>query len=179
MRGMANFLIVEKETNHTLKYGFVLSGGAFDRGNKAALLYQEGKILQFICTGKNQSPDLKALGTDTLESDLTKLQMVKQGVVDSLIFLLKEGTSTLEESEAILAYCKTNKIKEIGIISSRFHTKRVHQVFTKKFRKEGIEVFIYGAPSSMYNEMEWWQSEYGLIALNNEYIKQLYYLIKH
>ncbi|MEZ4915694.1 MAG: YdcF family protein [Chitinophagales bacterium] len=179
MKGMANFLIAENEANHTLNYGFVLSGGAFDRGNKAASLYKEGKILQFMCTGKNQSPDLKALGTDTLESDLTKLQMVKQGVPDSLIYLLKEGTSTLEESEAILVYCKTNNIKEIGVISSKFHTKRVHQVFTKKFKKEGIEVFIYGAPSSMYNEMEWWQNEYGLIALNNEYIKQLYYLVKY
>ncbi|MEZ4929226.1 MAG: hypothetical protein R2777_04355 [Chitinophagales bacterium] len=44
-----------------------------------------------MCTGKNQSPDLKALGTDTLESDLTKLQMVKQGVSDSFNICLKKA----------------------------------------------------------------------------------------
>lgn len=178
MKAMAQFLIKENEATHIVEYGVVLSGGAFDRGNAAALLYKNGDIQQFVCTGKNQSPDLKAFGTDTLESDLTKLQMTKQGVPDSLIYLIKEGTSTLEESEAILTFCKNNSIKEIAIISSKFHTRRVHQVFTQKFKKDKIEVFIYGAPSSVYKELEWWQNEYGLIALNNEYIKQLYYLLK-
>lgn len=178
MRSLAEFLIVENEVNF-VEYGVVLSGGAFDRGNKAAELYIEGKIAKFICTGANQSPDLKALGSDTLESDLTKLQMIKGGVPDSVILLLKKGTSTLEESEAILLFAKERDLEEIVIISSKFHTRRVKQVFLNKFREQGIDVLIQGAPSSSYEELKWWENEYGLIALNNEYIKQLYYLIKY
>lgn len=177
LRGFAQYLIVNEPFEHC-QYGFVLSGGAFDRGNKAAELYNTGKIEKIICTGANQSPDLKAFGTDTLESDLTKLQIMKSQVPDSAIELLKKGTSTQEESEAILAFCLNNNIKEIVLISSSFHTRRVKQVFKKKFKEANIATYIQGAPSSVYNEMKWWQNEYGLIALNNEYFKIAYYKLK-
>jgi uncharacterized SAM-binding protein YcdF (DUF218 family) len=176
--GLSSFLIVEGEIG-VIKYAFVLSGGAFDRGTKAADLFHQGKVEHFICTGVNQSPDLKALGFDTLESDLTKIHMMNLGVPDSIITLMRLGTSTLEESNAILNYCLNHSIDTVLIISSKFHTRRVYQVFTEKFAKQGRTVLIQGAPSSSYNEEKWWESEYGLIALNNEYLKQLYYFINH
>lgn len=177
-KGMAQFLIVEDDITF-VENAFVLSGGAFDRGSLAAQLWKDNKIKNIICTGKNKSPDLKALNFDTLESDLTKLQILKFGVPTNVVSLLKEGTSTLEESNVILNYCLINKINEIVVVSSKFHTKRVEQVFRNKFEKENVKVFIVGAPSSVYNEMNWWKSEYGLIALNNEYLKQIYYFIKY
>lgn len=177
-RAFANFLIVETNCEE-IEYAFVLSGGAFDRGNKGATLYHSGKAKHFVCTGENQSPDIMALGIDTLESDLTKLQLIKMGVPEMAITLIKEGTSTLEESEIILEFCKGKGLDSILLISSKFHTRRIDQVFTKKYKEEGIYVCIQGAPSSLYDEMNWWKSEYGLIALNNEYLKQLYYLINY
>ena len=178
LRSFASFLIVEDEIEYVAQ-GFVLSGGAFDRGNKAAELFLDGKIGQFVCTGANQSPDIMALGIDTLESDLTKLQMLKMGVPSNKIKLIKEGTSTQEESEIILEYALENQLQELVVISSKFHTRRVKQVFVNKFEKEGVTVLIQGASSSSFDEMKWWESEYGLIAINNEYLKQLYYLIKY
>lgn len=178
LKGLAKYLIVENEFTY-IENAFVLSGGAFDRGNKAAELWNSNKINKIICTGANQSPDLKVLKFDTLESDLTKLQIIKNGVPEEQVSLLKLGTSTLEESEVILKYCIENNIDEIVLISSKFHTKRIQQVFKKKFKKENIQIYIVAAPNSVYNEMEWWENEYGLIALNNEYIKQLYYLFKY
>jgi uncharacterized SAM-binding protein YcdF (DUF218 family) len=178
-RVVANYLIVETNYN-SIEYAFVLSGGAFDRGNKGAALYHEGKVKHFVCTGANQSPDIMALGIDTLESDLTKLQLVKMGVPEAAITLIKEGTSTLEEAEIILSFCKAQGLDSILLISAKFHTRRVYQVFTKQqFTEAGIYVCFQGAPSSLYDEMNWWKSEYGLIALNNEYLKQLYYLVNY
>ena len=178
LRAFSNYLIVETNCDN-MEYAFVLSGGAYDRGNEGASLYHEGKVKHIICIGENQSPDIMALGIDTLECDLTKLQLIHMGVPEVAISLIKEGTSTLEESEIILNFCMAKGLDSILIISSKFHTRRVHQVFTKKFSEEGIYVCIHGAPSSLYDEVNWWKSEYGLIALNNEYLKQCYYLINY
>lgn len=178
LKGLADYLIVETSFDK-VAYAFVLSGNALDRCGKAAELYHQGKVAAFVCTGANQSNDLKSLGIDTLESDLSELQLIKNGVPSALIIKIKIGTSTMEEANWILSFCQEKQLKEILIVSSKFHTRRVHQVFTKAFAEEGIQVHIAGAPSSQYDEMEWWKSEYGLIALNNEYLKQLYYLINY
>lgn len=178
LRSFAEFLIVESEVEQ-VEFCFILSGGAFDRGNKGADLFHQGKVMSFVCTGGNRSPDIKALGLDILESDLTKMQLVKMGVPDSAINLIKKGTSTLEEAEIILNFSLEHKLDTVLIVSSKYHTRRVHQVFTNKFLDNGIVVLIQGAPSSMYDELNWWKSEYGLIALNNEYLKQIYYLLKY
>ena len=178
LKGFARFLIVENEFVQ-VEYAFVLSGNAFDRGNKAAELYHKGKVATFVCTGANISNDIKSLGLDTLESDLTHLQLLKNGVPETQIINFSKGTSTIEEADFILSYCLENGIIEVVVISSKFHTRRVYQVFRDKFAKQGIDVFIAGAASSRYIEEEWWENEYGLIALNNEYLKQLYYLMKY
>lgn len=178
LASFSNFLIVENDFEH-IENAFVLSGGAFDRGNHAAKLYNENKISNIICSGENKPPNFKAVNLDILESEVTQ-QNIRQQIADTnSLQLLKIGTSTIEESEAILNYCKQNKLKECLIISSKFHTRRIKNTFHKKFEQAGISVFISGANSSSYNENKWWQSENGLIALNNEYIKLMYYFVKY
>lgn len=175
---LANYLMVNDEISY-VEYGVVLSGNALDRGHKAAELYHQGKIGHLVCLGANQSNDLKALGIDTLESELTHLQLIKDGVPATAISLFPVGTSTAEEATFVLSYCQQKGIEEVAVISSCFHTKRVAQVFKKSFLKHGIKVYVLGAPSSIYEEERWWENEYGMLALNNEYVKQLYYLFKH
>lgn len=180
LRSFAKFLIYENEITDQFPVAFVLSGGSFDRGNHAAAVFKSGVVNQIVCTGENQSPDLKVFfeDKDILESTLTKIQIAKMGVPDSLIFLLKKGTSTLEESDYILEYCKEYNIDRCIVISSKFHTRRIKQVFKKKFKDNEVDLYITGAPSSGFDEMQWWKSEGGLIAVNNEYIKQGYYLAR-
>jgi len=175
---MGNFLVVNQNFEH-IETAFVLSGGAFDRGNHAANLINTKKIDKVICTGANQPPDFKALHLDMLESELTRKNIISQIQDSSIVKLLKVGTSTIEESEIILDYCIQNKLSECVLISSSFHTRRILNVFQKKFAKKNIRIYISGANASSYNEKQWWHSENGLTALNNEYIKLVYYLIKY
>jgi hypothetical protein len=51
--------------------------------------------------------------------------------------------------------------------------------FRKRFEQAGIALCIAGAPSTTYNEKLWWAKENGLIMVNNEYIKLLYYWITY
>ena len=178
LRSLGEFLIYEDNLKKTT-YAFVLSGGPWDRGNEAVNLFKKNFADTLVCTGENIPHDFKALGLDMLESEITEKNMLNQGVPKEQILLLKKGTSTREESEEILSFCKARNVKNIIVLSTDFHTRRIKQVFKKKFEKEGIEVIVWAAPSSSYDALNWWKSENGLIALNNEYIKQLYYLVKH
>lgn len=175
---MGSFLMYECPLPPSADAIAILSGSPYDRANTAVLLDYQTKVPYFICTGKNQSGDLRVFKDSVYECDLLQMQLQKNKVDSSRIVLLKEGTSTAEEADALLTYALSHKIDSLVIVSSKFHTRRIKSVFVSRYKKAGIAVFIQGAASSAYDENHWWKSENGLIALNNEYIKLLYYLIR-
>ncbi len=178
LKGFGSYLIKEDELSKS-EVIIVLSGGAYDRGFHAFNLYEEGYADKIICPGGNTPPDFEALGVEMLESELTKIYMESLGLSETVTTVIPEGTSTMEESDVILGYLKDNGIESCIIVSSKFHTRRVRRVFKNKLEDEGIEVLISGAPSRTYEESEWWQSENGLLAVNNEYVKLIYYWLKY
>ena len=157
----------------------VLSGGGYDRGNEAVQIVHQGYTNKIICTGGNPVIELRVFNIDTLEADMTVANLKRQGIPDSLIVEIRDGTSTKEESKIILDYCKQNDLKKIMILSSKLHTHRVQEVFKKKLKQAGIEVVVRGAHNSRFDEMLWWQDEDGLIAVNNEWLKRFYYWYKY
>jgi len=158
---------------------FVLSGGGYDRGNEAAKVLQQGYASHIICTGGNRFVELKVFNIDTLESDMTVANLRRLGVPQSVITEIREGTSTKEESKIILKYCRDNRIKTAMVLSSKLHTRRIDEVFRPIMQSAGIKLIVRGAPSSRFDEMQWWESEEGLIAVNNEWLKRMYYWLKY
>ena len=177
LQSFSNFLIQQDEPQKADAM-VVLSGDAFMRGNEGARLFQQGWTQKIFCPGGNLEPLFLIEGDSIYESDMCRKNIVSNGVADSLVIAIREGTSTAEEAIAILKYCETNKIKSLLIVSSLFHTRRAGNVYRKLFKPRGIKIFVRGAHSFYFDENHWWQSEYGLIALNNEYVKLLYYVIK-
>jgi uncharacterized SAM-binding protein YcdF (DUF218 family) len=174
-KGLGNYLIYENELD-TAGVVFVLSGSPFDRGNEAAKVFKNGFANRIICTGELVPHNFKVLGLAYPECRLTAVQIVNSGIDSAHVTTIPKGTSTKEEAEVILAYCLDQNIKKCMVLSSKFHTRRIKKTFKSKFGNKGIEVIIHGAPSSQYEESKWWQSEYGLLAVNNEYVKLIYYL---
>lgn len=177
-RSMAHFLIQQDELQSTAAMA-VLSGGGWDRGNEAGRIFKKGLVKQVICTGGNPLPDLKAYGLDVTESDVTKQNLLRNAVPDSAIIQIKKGSSTMEEKQLLLKYCSEHGIKKLLLLSSLYHTRRIRSVFEEEFRKAGITLIIRGSRSSRFDEYRWWESEDGLIAMNNEMMKTIYYLLKY
>lgn len=173
-RGMGNFLVVESEKTKT-EVTFVLGGSSRDRGAEAAVLYHEGLTDRIVCTGANVPSVLAVLDTVLTEGQLSKIQVLKSGVPESKVDTMYIGTSTMEEGQAILQFCKSKGLKKVTILSSKFHLRRVNGVFSELFEDSGVEFVLRGAPSQSYSEEVWWQSERGLLVVNNEYVKLLYY----
>jgi uncharacterized SAM-binding protein YcdF (DUF218 family) len=173
-----NFLIKEDNLQHADAI-FVLSGDPYDRGRQAQVLFDDGYAPLIVVTGENISHNLKALGVYYAESDLTKHFLVNNGIDSTDVIILREGTSTIQEANVILDYAKANSLDKVIVVSSQFHTRRIHNFFHPMFKKENIELIVQGAPSSLYKEQEWWKAEDGLIMVNNEYVKLVYYRLKY
>ncbi|MES2620040.1 MAG: YdcF family protein [Bacteroidota bacterium] len=158
---------------------FVLSGAGYERGNEAAKIFKNGFVPKVVCTGANLQVEFKVFNIDTLESDVTVANLKRLGLTNSQIVKIPEGTSTREESNVILDYCLKNNLKRIMIVSSKMHTRRVGTVFREKFENAGILLIVRGAPPLSFDEMRWWQHEDGMIGVNNEWMKTIYYWLKY
>jgi uncharacterized SAM-binding protein YcdF (DUF218 family) len=175
---MSTILIKEDEI-HACDAIFVLSGNAMDRAAEAAKLYKLGIGKKIICTGGNQLSDFKILGLKELESDMSRLRLLQLNIPDSVIDVIHNGSSTFEEAEVIKLYCDENNINAAVIVSSAFHTRRVHSVMHKRFLNSNTQIIIRAAESQTFNINEWWKNEYGLLAVYDEYVKLGYYFLKH
>jgi len=178
MRVFGNYLIQEDELSQCDAL-FVLSGNPKDRALESARLLKAGFAPKVVCTGESVHRILLVVGDSTDEAGLSRMELLAAGIQENQIEVLHIGTSTREESEAILSYCKTKGLKKIMVVSDKFHTNRIDYAFRNVFEDAGIQLVLRGCPSTAYSESNWWANEEGLIMVNNEYIKLLYYYIKH
>ncbi len=180
MRGVGDFLIETDEDCHG-DVMYVLGGAPFDRGNAAAQLIRYGCVTKAYCTGSNIQQAEKAMGRTITEADLTVAAAVRSrgGVDPARILPFRYGTSTQEEAEGALHHAMGLGVDTIVVLSTEFHTRRVGQVFRKRFEGSGITVKVLAAKSTEYDPNAWWKSEQGLLMVNNEYVKTLYYAFKY
>lgn len=178
LKGMGNFLVAADPLQKT-EAVVVLGGNSYERGLGAVEVFKAFPDQKFIATGGNIPMQLLAIDTTLYEAELTRHFMVKKGVPIEQITALTTATSTQEEAQEVLTYCKTNNIRSITVISSTYHLRRVKWTFDKAFESSGIEVRYFGATSEEFQAESWWKSESGLVTTNNEYIKLMYYLLKY
>lgn len=158
---------------------FVLAGGPIERGYYAARLYQAGVSRRIICTGELEPQEAVLDCRAAAEAALTRKAILHRGVPENSVAKLPVGTSTQEEVKAILAYCQQHHLTRIGLVSSRFHTRRIRLVAERSAWLMGIDLAIYGAPSIQYDPELWWKTENGLLFVFSEYVKLAYYLYKY
>lgn len=178
LRGLGNWLVAEDELTET-DMCFVLGGNSYERGMEAASVYKKFPNQKFTATGGNYPLQIRALDTLMFEAELTRHIMKKRGVDENKVSILTGSRSTMEESDEILKYCLDNGYKNITVISSSFHLRRVRWVFEDKFKEHGIHVIFHGSNPDDYNQSNWWHSEEGLIMANNEVVKLIYYFLKY
>lgn len=178
LRGVGGYLNAADSLEPSQAF-FILGGNSYDRGRKAYEVFTYYPTAQFVATGGNFPLQIQALGINIKETELTRIWLIKQGVPEAQIDTLGGSTSTFEESEEILNYCKERGLTDITLISSSYHLRRMRMVFEKRFREEGILTRYIGAGDEEFNADEWWRDERSLINVNNELVKIVYYRLKY
>lgn len=174
LRGFGNYLITEDEIEKADAV-YILGGSSYDRAKKASEIYKKGYSRNFYCTGGHISKEFQLVDTTLTEAEITQSFLVKNGVPNANAVAINDCFSTRDEADLIYDHAGKKKYKKIIILSNKFHLRRVKNVFEEKFEGGEISTLYIGAPSSDYEESEWWKYEKGLIMVNNEYLKLVYY----
>lgn len=177
LRGCAQSLIYETTLKPEYDAIFILGGNAVERGKKASELFQTTHVKQVVCTGEFVAHEFQMLDLNYTEAEFSKFCAVKFGIPDSAIIVANEGTSTKEEAEFYLKYTLKNNFENVLVVTSKIHTGRAYKIFKKIWHDKPFD--IIGAESLNYDVNQWWKSEDGLIAINNEWMKTLYYFWKY
>lgn len=178
LQGLGSYLVATSPPEKCQAI-FVLGGGAKARGQKAAEIWKKGYAPIVYCLGKPNYKEWEMMGFKPKELNLTRPYVVEAGVPDSLVQNITQGTSTHEERELILAMARKHHYQCVIVVTSEMHSRRVHQHFQKRFQQAGVGIILVGASDTGYSPDNWWTREDGLIFVNNEYIKLIYYLLRH
>lgn len=172
-------LLITEDAPVRVDAAYVLGGGPVERGERGAQLLRSGLCGTLVTTGVNIHRVLEAEGVLFTEAELTKRAACRAGADSLRVRLLEEGTSTWEEAAAVLRDAQAHGHDSIAIVSTEFHMRRVRRVFRKRFAGSGITVLTVAAYSPMYDHLAWWESEEGLMMVNNEYVKTIYYWFRY
>jgi uncharacterized SAM-binding protein YcdF (DUF218 family) len=180
LTGMADYLIV-KDDLQPADVIFLLNSEYDIRPFRAAELYQQG-LAPVIAIARSEDSQVVEMGLVPNDTDISVGVMEKLGVPpESIIVVTVPGgvTSTFDEAVAFRQYAEAAQVHKFILVTSSFHTRRASWIFRKTLAGLPIEMEMAAVPYKDFDQTTWWKNETGLIILNNEYIKLLFYLFKY
>ena len=157
----------------------VLGGGVDVRPFEAARLYKQGKAERVLVA----APPLKRtaqLGLVKGHGELNCEVLRHEGVPEEAIVILgKDLSNTFQEATAVRQWVETSEAKVIIIPTDFIHTRRVGWMFGKVLAGSGCKVIVTAAENPEYASHNWWMSEAGVVAVQNEVLKYVYYRLKY
>lgn len=181
LTGLGNFLIEVDDPLHKADLLFVLNGDYDTRPFYTMELYRQGLAPRVVIAQAEDSPAVE-LGVVENSTQIAVQIMSHEGLPpEALLILNKESpvTSTFDEARALKNYVQANQVGSVILVTSAFHTRRARWILEKELQGVEVELQVAGAPHSGFNARNWWRTEDGLVFVNNEYIKLLFYWLKY
>jgi uncharacterized SAM-binding protein YcdF (DUF218 family) len=180
LTGIADYLIVNDRLQPADAI-FLLNSDVNIRPFRAAELYKQGLAREVIIARAEDTP-VVSLGLLPNDTDISVGVMEKLGVPpEKIIVLTVPGgvTSTHDEAAALRTYIETTHIRRIILVTSVFHTRRAGWIFHRTLAGLPVVLEIAAVPYTDFDQTTWWKNEDGLITINNEYIKLIFYLFTY
>jgi hypothetical protein len=157
----------------------VLGGGLNERPFAAADIYKKGLVKEVIVSRVAQERYAK-LGGIPGHTELNRMVLLKLGVPEAAIGTFGQANaSTDEEAVALRDWADENRVSRIIIPTEIFSARRVRWIFNRELASNSVRVEIAAFEPPNYTRAEWWKSEGGMIAFQNEFMKYLYYRLKY
>lgn len=181
LTGLANYLISTDTPLEKADMIFVLNGDYDTRPFYSSDLYKQG-LAPIVAIAQTESSPSERLGLVDNPTDIAVEVMKLRGVPADKVLVLnldEPVTSTFDEARALRQYVEANRIQSVIMVTSAFHTRRSRWIFERELEGVQVKLEVAGAPYNNFDAGNWWQYEEGLINLNNEYIKLIFYKIKY
>ena len=181
---IARFLIVRAEPARA-GVVVVLSGASVydERVRYGSTLLREGRGNTLVLTNDG----LRGRWSRRRQANLTSVERATDAVVDAgipeqhLTILPTRVNSTYDEAVVVRRFAEKTGIKSVLVVTSPYHSRRALWVFRRVLGPAGVDV---GVASPLPGEQSprpevWWLSRIGWHSVALEYVKLVYYRIKH
>ncbi|MEW6236083.1 MAG: YdcF family protein [Candidatus Omnitrophota bacterium] len=179
LQSFASFLIYESKLKSCDAIA-VLGGGGWQRVEKAAELFQTGYAPDIvICLPIDAPPDIPYRDLIVLEGRICQAIFKLRSVPAERTHWSQEPFySTYAEAAFLKKWMLENNRNSILIVSGLFQSRRAKWTMDRMFRGTGCEILIAPAPEEIYSASDWWTNEEGVVTVENEYLKNIYYLLR-
>ena len=162
---------------------FIMMGDDGQRTKRAFEVFKSSKATQ-IMLATCEPHAFGGLGVGHRSSDLAQQYLIKLGLSPEHLTVLPDVvTSTIDEVEALGRYLDAHpEILSVVLVSNWYHTSRigwvVHNFLAEQIHR-GLQVAVVSAPTRKGSAARWWTTEQTFLAVFNEHLKWVYYLLKH
>ncbi len=180
LTGVADVLIVNDQP-HQADIIFVLNGDYNTRPFRASELYKQGLAPKVVIARAEDGAAVK-LGLLPNETDISVGVMERLGVPAGKIVILPSSggvTSTFDEAVVLHSYIEATRIGKVILVTSAFHSRRAKWIFERELAGLPVSLEMVAVPYATFDRTDWWTNENGLITLDNEYIKLIFYYFKY
>ncbi len=174
----ANLLFMDDEITAKSDAIICLSGAEVERVIHCNELFKNGKAEVIVVTGGELDDSTLFYQTSGSLASLSQGWLIRHGTPQNKIVLLPQGNSTYGEAVAVSNLVREREYKDIIVVSSAYHMRRVALVFKKTFRGRNINLKFSSASSLSDGLGHWWMNEGKMVSLFEEYIKISLYFIK-
>jgi uncharacterized SAM-binding protein YcdF (DUF218 family) len=157
----------------------VLGGNFLVRPLVAADLYGRGLANKILVS---QTVDLQqaSVAVSPTDAELSRAALLKLGVPPGAIESFgNANANTREEAVAVRQWAERNAASKFIIPTEIFSARRVRWIFQRELSGSGVTIEVPSFEQPGYTRGEWWKSEQGVIAFQNELIKYIYYRFKY
>lgn len=176
LQGAADLWIVSDTATHA-DAAVILGGGLEVRPFAAADLYRRGFINKVLISQVDLDR-AASIGANPGHTEINRQVLLKLGVPAYAIETFgNANNSTRAEAVALRAWADQNNVTTLIIPTEIFSARRVQFIFRQELPTKSIEVLSLEPPE--YSKDDWWKSDTGLVAFQNEILKYLYYRIKY
>ena len=176
--GAANLWIVSDPVSRATAI-IVLGGGLETRPFVAAELWRRGLADKILIS---QGPEERAvsIGAMPSQSERNRAILLKLGVPAGAIGTFEAvSKNTRGEAVGLREWAEQNGASAFIIPSEIFPARRVRWIFRREFSGTAARIEVPSVEPPDYTRWDWWKTEHGLVAFQNEVLKYIYYRLKY
>ncbi|HEV2551853.1 MAG TPA: hypothetical protein VGU20_31370 [Stellaceae bacterium] len=156
----------------------VFGGGLEDRPFAAAYYYRKGLVRTVLLSNVHVGP-AGHLGAFPTHVVAAREILSKLGVPESAVETFGNDLSnTHDEVLALRAWAEHAGARSIIVPTEIFPARRVRWMLHRVF-SEDMTIRVVALDPLEYRRDDWWQHEEGIVSLQNEILKYLYYRIRY
>lgn len=180
----AKALIVNSELPHADAVAVLAGSSTYvERTRRAAQLFQEGRAPSILLTNDNlKSEWSKEQQRNPLFVDRAIDELKRQGVPADRIEIVPGAVfGTYDEVVRLRDYANHRGLRSILVVTSAYQSRRALWTLQRVFSTSDIKIGIDAAEPGLQSPRPetWWWHRFGWKLVPTEYVKIIYYWMKH